>query len=214
LVDNRWCALFAVFFVLGFAAGSPELRLGPCITYGIPWTEMQFSDSAGNRIFGAVEEQPYVATGVEAEYGPVVLFRFRMEVAQVRFYTHGGLDFVSFPLGGEVSVEPPFGWRFRPYLFVGGEYASNFLGNSTLVDSTTMIAPPVGSLRAGVGGRFALSRRVDVYGTVQLFTLESSRQYVPPEFVVQTVMSCIGVDHVRVGVSIALGRLPDDVRPR
>ena len=143
-------------------AAKPAFRIGPRLTYGIPYSVYEQNDSAFG-VTRVIDQQPYVATGLEVEYGPLFMFRFGLELAQVRFFTHGGADIVAFPLGANVTIEPPVNWRLLPYAFVGGHFGTDFVGRTTLGDSLTMVAPMEQSVRAGIGGRFALTPRIDLY---------------------------------------------------
>ena len=75
-----------------------------------------------------------------------------------------------FPLGGDIIAEPPFRWRVLPYVYFGGELVSLDFGNSSLADSNTFIASPGRHLRAGIGGRVALTPRIDAFAEIQVYT--------------------------------------------
>src|SRR5512136_1834045 len=107
-------ALIAVAGIVLIAGAEPlGLRIGPRLTWN-PNTVIESwagpDDTLGLHPFSMVTDQPYVSAGLEAEYGPFLLFRVRAELAQVRVCTAGGANITLFPLGGDIIVEPPFNW--------------------------------------------------------------------------------------------------------
>jgi hypothetical protein len=182
----------------------PGFLLGPRITYFIPYGGMESYDSAGRLLLRTIEKQPYVALGVEAECGPFFrVLRVKTELAHVRFYTHGGLEMLTFPLGADLSIEPPVWWRFRPYAYFGGTLTSGIIGRSSLEDSLTLAVPEEEYVRAGVGFRYALNSRIDVFTEVQLFTKEA-RNFLENGIADRYVVWGIGIDRLHAGVRIWL----------
>jgi hypothetical protein len=178
----------------------PELRIGPRITYFIPTGGMESYDSTGRLLLRTIEKQPYVALGVEAEWGPFLrVLRVKTELAHVRFYTHGGLELLTFPLSADLSVEPPLRWRFRPYAYFGGTLTSGIIGHSSLEDSLTLPVPEEEQAQAGIGFRYALKPRMDIYAEAQLFSMEA-RNFLEDGFAERDVVSGIGVDRLHLGV--------------
>jgi hypothetical protein len=166
--------LVAVAVSVLIAAAEPlGLRIGPRLTYN-PYTSVESyyssDDTLGLHPLNLVTDRRYISAGLEAEYGPLLLFRLRAEIAQARVYTSGGMDVTLFPVGGDIMVEPPVRWRLLPYAYFGGELVPFSFGGSALEDSTTVVASPGRHLRAGIGGRFALTPRIDLFAEVQAYS--------------------------------------------
>jgi hypothetical protein len=204
--------LIAVAGIVLIAAAEPlGLRIGPKVTYN-PNTAVESyygpSDTLGLNPLHLVTDQPYVAAGLEAEYGPFLLFRLRAEVAQVRAYTSGGANITLFPLGGDIIIEPPFNWRVLPYAYFGGELVPFSFGSSSLVDSSTVIASPGRHLRAGIGGRVALTPRIDAFAEVQAYSDDLSQLYPEPGIggFSQSEATLVGLAKAHAGVRFLLAR--------
>jgi hypothetical protein len=182
----------------------PGLRIGPRITYFIPYGGMESYDSTGRLLLRTIEKQEYVALGVEAEYGPLLrVLRVRTELAHVRFYTHGGLEMLTFPLSADLSVEPPVSWRFRPSAYFGGTLTSGILGSSSLEDSLTLAVPEEEHVRAGIGFRYALNPRIDIYTEVQLFSRDATNS-LEGGIADRHMVWGIGIDRLHAGVRMWL----------
>ncbi len=179
---------------------SPGFRLGPRITYFAPYGGMESYDSVGRLLLRTIEKQPYVALGVEAEYGPFLrVLRVKTELAHLRFYTHGGLELLTFPLSADLSIEPPVRWQVRPYAYFGGTLTSGIIGHSSLEDSLTLPVSAEEQVQAGIGFRYTLRSRMDIYTEVQLFSMDA-RNSLEAGFAVRDVVWGIGIDRVHVGV--------------
>ena len=96
-------------------------------------------------------------------------------------------------------------WRFRPYAYFGGTLTSGIIGRSSLEDSLTLTVPEEEHVRAGVGFRYALNPRIDVFTEVQLFTREA-RNFLENGIADRYVVWGIGIDRLHAGVRIWLRR--------
>ena len=204
--------LIAVAGIVLSAAAEPlGLRIGPRLTYNPNSSVESFcgpNDTLGLNPLNVVTDQPYISAGLEAEYGPFLLFRVRAEVAQVRAYTSGGVDVTLFPLGGDIMIEPPFNWRVLPYAYFGGELVPFNFGSSSLVDSSTVIASPGRHLRAGIGARVAITPRIDAFAEVQAYSDDLSPLHPEPDFggFSQTEGTLVGFAKAHAGVRFLLAR--------
>jgi len=105
-------------------------------------------------------------------------------------------------------IEPPFKWRVLPYAYFGGELVPFSFGSSSLVDSNTVVASPGRHLRAGIGGRFALTPRIDAFAEVQAYSDDLSASTPEPGIggFSQTEATLVGLAKVHAGVRFLLAR--------
>jgi hypothetical protein len=205
-------ALIAVASIVLVAQAEPlGLRIGPRLTYSSNTSVESYlfpGDTLGLHSENLITDRRYISAGLEAEYGPFLAFRVRAEIAQVRAYTTGGVDVTLFPLGGDIIVEPPVGWRVLPYVYFGGELVPLSFGNSSLGDSNTFVASPGHHLRAGIGGRVALTPRIDAFAEVQAYSDDLLPTEPAPEIggTFQTGYGGVGFMKVHAGARFLLAK--------
>jgi hypothetical protein len=164
-------AAAACLVLAAVASARPAFCIGPKLTWrGDAGGTMWYNDQN----FAFVEQsygEEFGAVGVEATYGPIWGISGRVDVAQVGFL-ESGQSFRLFPaLGIDLMAEPPVTWRARPYLWAGasvGSYRGVTGGASFLLldgDET--------HLRAGLGAKYRLSRRVELFAEGRFFALDS-----------------------------------------
>jgi hypothetical protein len=121
----------------------------------------------------------FVAATVEGLYGPVWnVLTGRIDLYQVRsHYFDAPTEFVLFPmLGLDVMVEPPVDWRVKPYFWVGARATAY----------TVWFAPPPNEplaglethWRGGLGAKFNLTKRTELFAEAQLYSNDLMRDNV------------------------------------
>jgi len=166
----RTAFLFLGFLVTQAIAG-PQLRLGGRVTAHMSGFQVTYPDTAQNLQYRMTYDDPYWAAGLEAEYGPIWLFRVRLDLAEARMFWAGAGAIAVFPaVGLDLMCEPPVHWRLVPYVWGGGQM-TKYLGDQgpTVLDPR-FITVTERHVRAGVGARFALTKAVDIFCEVQVFT--------------------------------------------
>ena len=152
------------------ALAGPQLRLGGRITAHTSGFQLTYSDTAQKLQYRMTFDDPYWAAGLEAEYGPMWLFRVRLDLAEARVFWEGAGAIAVFPaVGLDLICEPPVHWRLVPYLWGGGQVTRYFGDQGPTVLDPRFITGTERHLRAGVGARFALSKAVDIFCEVQVF---------------------------------------------
>jgi hypothetical protein len=150
------------------AFARPALRVGLGVTTELAGDGLVYLDSAGIEFGRVTFRDPWVGPAIELEYGPVWAFRFRTELAHLRFMYAGGCGLLLFPdVGMDVLVEPPLAWRVKPYLWVGGRWFG-YWGDQGYFDPR-FVSPDVYSVSAGLGGRFAFTNRLEVFVEAELW---------------------------------------------
>jgi len=150
----------------------PRLRLGMRVTAHNTAFSLTYPDTALGWAYRMTYDDPYFAAGIEAEYGPFALFRVRLDLSEARVYWAGGGALALFPaVGLDLFCEPPTTWRLLPYLWAGGQL-TRYFGHQEEpeVIDLRFLTGFERHIRAGLGGRFMLSRRVDLFCEVQLFS--------------------------------------------
>jgi hypothetical protein len=113
--------------------------------------------------------EEFIGPTVEAEYGPLWdVLSGRLDIAQVSVFTSGGAAFRLFPtLGLDLMVEPPTQWRLKPYAWVGARTTGYAEMPSTRIPTTQHDSEV--HWRGGLGGKFRLTRRLDLFAESQLY---------------------------------------------
>jgi hypothetical protein len=164
----------AAFLLLGFfatqALAEPQLRLGGRITAHASGFQTTYLDTTQNLQYRMTYEDPYWAVGLEAEYGPIWLFRVRLDLAEARVFWEGAGAIAVFPaVGLDLMCEPPVHWRLVPYAWGGGQLTRYFGNQGSRVLDPRFITVTERHIRAGIGTRFVLSKAVDIFCEVQVF---------------------------------------------
>jgi hypothetical protein len=157
----------------GLAAAGPGLRLGLKATWQPGLGSSAWYDSTGKELLRVSYGEQFVGPTLEAEYGPLWgVLSGRADLAQVCIYTSGGSAYRFFPAFGlDVMVEPPLGWRLKPYLWGGGRA----VGYARLPEAEvpTFMHDAELHWRAGLGGKFALTPRLELFAEVQAYAHDS-----------------------------------------
>jgi len=195
----------------GIALAGPSFRIGTKLTGHLGESYSQWEDSAQTLVVREVYEKTFVGPTVEASYGPAWGFLSgRLDLAQVSVFTSGGAAFRLFPmLGLDLMAEPPVGWRVKPYVWIGVR-TTGYTETSTPSlfefqhDSET-------HWRAGLGGKFRLTRRIDLFAETQWYARDSYwegvQMYPDGSFLAGSSMTeVIGLVSAEIGARFALGK--------
>jgi hypothetical protein len=155
----------------GIALAGPSFRIGTKLTWrGDAGSSGLANDQRLGQVTMVNYDAAFVGTTVEGVYGPVWnVFSGRIDLCQVSVNSDATLMVELLPMFGlDVMIEPPMGWRVKPYVWGGARSPS-------YVKSTD--APPPGLLIAsathwcgGLGARFRLTRRIDLFAETQLYS--------------------------------------------
>jgi hypothetical protein len=193
------------------ASARPALRvgLGVVAEIGEPSYDSYY-DSAGVELGRVTRQDPWAGPAFELEYGPVWAFRFRSELAQLRFMYAGGGALTMPGLGLDLMAEPPFPWRLKPYVWVGGQWAL-YWGDQGHFD-VRFEHKRVYNLGAGLGGRFVLSDRLEVVAEVEFWRHDMYGPMVDLRWIDEGVLGlgylhdeALGLNRARLGVRLPLG---------
>jgi hypothetical protein len=196
----------------GLALAEPAFRIGTKLTWrsdagSSQYGDNQFMEPAVKVSYG----QEFVGPTIEAEYGPLWdVLSGRLDIAQVSVFTSGGAAFRLFPtLGLDVMVEPPTQWRLKPYAWIGARTAAYVEMPSTRVpvfqhDSEV-------HWRGGLGAKFALTRRIELFAESQLYSQDwwwgGVSTFVEGDwFASWTISTVEGLVSAEVGARFALGK--------
>jgi hypothetical protein len=212
-----------LFFSLAVAAAaSPTFRIGVSATekWG-GYCEAFYRDTTASGtpdyVYCITYDAAYQAVGIEAEYGPLWLFRGRLNVAEVQFFEHrpgdpsanGGHSFVIFPtFGADLAIEPPFHWRVLPYVW-GGCQLRAYGGTPDIPDPRFLYGPEV-HVRLGLGVRYSITRWADALMEIQGYAHDTFRNLTPDDLMTaggQGYYGGVGLRRIQLGVRFAVGRL-------
>jgi hypothetical protein len=188
------------------ALARPALRIGVGVITELSEGYERYYDSAGIELAQVTYEDPWIGPGVEVEYGPVWAFRFRSELAQLRLMYAGGGALTMPGVGLDVMVEPPLPWRLKPYLWGGGRWAA-YWGDQGHFDAR-FEHHYVYNLRAGIGGRFALTKRLEAVAETELWSHDMYGPFVDLQWIEEGI---IGVGYLHSS-GLAISRLSLGVR--
>jgi len=159
----------------GIALAEPAFRIG---------TKLTWRSDAGGSLWGLspVPEagtlvsygEEFVGPTVEALYGPAWDFLTgRLDLVQVAFLNPGGVAFRMFPtLGLDLMVEPPYDWRVKPYLWAGARLTA-YSGLPEDGWRPVYQHDSETHWRAGIGARYRLTCRIDLFAETQWFSHDS-----------------------------------------
>ena len=207
--DSQMRKLLLTFFIISLISfqliASPSFRIGNKIITNNNSFNITYFDTTGKEMFRVTYDDSYWGWGIEAEYGPLLIFCLRVDLAELRLFKAGGGSFVIFPaLGGDIICEPPFDWRVLPYIY-GGYQLTTYWGNQGTLD-TRFIFGPEYHVRFGIGTRYSLNQRIDLFGEVQLFN-EDTYTEINPEYIGEHwIVGSIAVNKIQIGARLALSR--------
>lgn len=165
VIRLRTCASLALLAGT-LASATPTMRLGARFTIAGDIVSNSWYDSLGETVVITTKDR-YRGVGLEAVYGPVGWFYGRMDLAELRFFNAGGGALAVFPsVGLDVLAEPPFRWRLMPYVW-GGMRWTGYWGSQGTPDPRFYGMPDY-ELRAGLGLRYALNRRLHVFAETKV----------------------------------------------
>jgi hypothetical protein len=211
LLKTGTVLLLVLLGACGFAS-EPQLRIGGRATLHLTGFRVSSMDTAQGLEYRMTYDDPYWALGLEAEYGPVWLFRARLDLAEARLFTEGAAAVAVFPaIGLDLMFEPPVRWRLVPYLWGGGQVTRYIGYQDTLVLDPRFITGTERHLRAGLGARFTVNAAVDVFSEVQLFNEDTyawidARDHEAGHWRVGSV----GLGQAHLGVRFAVSRRTAD----
>jgi hypothetical protein len=147
----------------GIALADTSFRIGTKLTWrsdagstvwydedNIPFAEFSYGEEFGG-------------TTVELSYGPVWGISARVDLVQLGFLFSGQV-WRLLPSGVDLTFEPPWDWRAKPYAWGGGSLCRyvNVSQSDYMPDAT--------HLRAGLGAKVDVSRRVALFAEAELFS--------------------------------------------
>ena len=157
----------------GIALAGPQFRIGTKLTWYDGEESSTWHDSTGAPVVKVSYDKAFVGPTVEAVFGPAWnVLSGRIDLFQVSVMTSGEAMIVGrlLPmLGLELLVEPPVGWRVKPYVWMGARtsgYTEDPIFPIHQYDSQT-------HLRGGLGGKYRLTRRIDLFAETQLYSRDS-----------------------------------------
>ncbi|MEO0069352.1 MAG: hypothetical protein ABIK18_00975 [candidate division WOR-3 bacterium] len=167
MVTNRHLSISLLF--AGIALASPTMRVGTKLTYHSGYGTGTYSDTTGKPVAQVSYGEPFVGPTVEACYGPIGWFSGRVDLMQLAFFTTGGAAFKIFPmLGLDILAEPPLSWRLKPYIWAGMRLVS--YGGLPETEPPTYHHDSEVHYRAGLGLKFLLNPKVEIFAETQLFS--------------------------------------------
>lgn len=192
--------LFAILVTVIPIFASPSLRIGAKLINDYSGFYITCFDTTGKELFRVICDDSYWGCGIEAKYGPLFIFCLRLDLAELRIFKAEGGAFVLFPiLGGDIICEPPFKWRVLPYVWGGGQITTYWGGQGTL--DTRFLYGPEYHVRFGIGARYTLSSRIDLFGEIQLFSEDTYRVNGG-----HWIVGSIAVDKIQLGARFALDK--------
>lgn len=201
-----WTILLLSGFLAPDAFADPQLRLGGRVTSHMSGFQVTYVDTTQNLQYRMTYDDPYWAVGLEAEYGPMWLFRVRLDLVEARVFLEGAGAVAIFPaVGLDLMCEPPVRWRLLPYLWGGGQVTRYFGDQGPTVLDPRFITGTERHIRAGAGARFALSKAVDIFCEVQVFN-EDTYAWVDAHAheAGHWIVGGIGLGQAHLGVRIAV----------
>jgi hypothetical protein len=168
--------------------------------------QVTYLDTTQNLQYTMTYDDPYWAAGLEAEYGPIWLFRVRLDLAEARVFWAGAGAIALFPaMGLDLMCEPPVHWRLVPYVWGGGQVIRYFGDQGHNVLDPRFITGTERHIRAGVGARFVLTKTVDLFCEVQAFN-EDTYAWVDADAheAGHWLVGAIGLGQVHLGARFAV----------
>jgi len=164
----------------GVALAGPSFRIGTKLTWRSDAGSSGLAyDQFGEPLVMVNYDGEFVGATVEGLYGPVWnVLTGRIDLYQIRFhYVDAPTEFMLLPmLGLDVMAEPPVDWRVKPYVWVGARATAY----------TVWFAPPPNEplaglethWRGGLGAKFNLTKRTELFAEVQLYSNDLMRDNV------------------------------------
>jgi hypothetical protein len=156
----------------GLALAGPSFRIGTKLTWGSDAGSSGLAhDRFGEPVVMVNYDSEFVGAAVEAVYGPLWnILSGRIDIYQIRIHTDDALiEFFLLPmLGLDVMAELPVDWRLKPYVWAGARapaYIESF--------ASSPFELPHGwgtHWVGGLGARFRLTKRVDLFAEAQLYS--------------------------------------------
>ena len=156
---------------------APTLRIGAKLTRSLESQSVTWNDSLGE-VVRITYRDPYTGASCEVVYGPLSLFSLRMDLAAYEFFDAGGsaLAVLESPCL-DVLVEPPVRWRVAPYVWAGFRMI-RWWGSQGTPDPR-FNGEVDHEFHAGIGVRYRLSRRVELFGESRWLTDYTWLTYAP-----------------------------------
>ena len=159
---------------LGFLAASalagPQLQLGGRAAAHLSSFQVTYQDPTQDLRYRMTYEDQFWALGLEAVYGPLWLFRVRLDLAEARLFWAGAGALSVLPTpGADVMLYAPMYGRFKPYVWAGGQ-VTKYIGNQDpdVIDARFATGTER-HIRAGIGATHALTPAIDIFLEVELF---------------------------------------------
>jgi len=158
-------------FLAGIALANPTMRVGTKATWHNGFMTSTYLDTAGKPVAQVSYGEPFVGATIEACYGPIAWFSGRLDLAQLSFFTTGGVAFKMFPmLGLDILAEPPFSWRIKPYIWAGTRLLS--YGGLPETQPPKYQHDSEVHYRAGLGLKFRLNPKIEIFAETQLLAYD------------------------------------------
>ena len=163
----------AIYLVLaGIALAQPAFRIGTKLTWRSDGGSSGLVyDRFGKPMVVVNYDEEFVGATVEAAYGPAWnVLSGRIDLYQVRVHPDDGqLEFFLLPmLGLDVMAEPPVNWRVKPYVWTGARTTAYTASSASFPFE---FRHGWGThWRGGLGARFTLAKRIDLFAETQLYS--------------------------------------------
>lgn len=197
--------------LVGVVLAEPTLRIGTKLTWNNGSFQVTWFDSDGrDSLFEVIYLQKSVGPTIEATYGPAWgVLSGRLDIAHASFFTGGGVALRLLPtLGMDAILEPPVNWRVKPYVWAGVRTTGYYRMPKRSHDVYYLDADT--HWRAGLGGKYMLSRRIDVFAEMQLYVRDDfwGGFVTLGDVVIPNIwlLEGAGLAKAEVGVRFALGK--------
>lgn len=195
----------------GIALAGPSFRIGTKLTWRNGTVSSGWFGTPENPLFQINFMEPSVGPTIEAVYGPAWnVLSGRIDLVQASAFTAGGVAFRFFPmLGLDMLVEPPVNWRVKPYVWAGVRTTAYAWMPKT--DYEVFRPESETHWRGGLGAKYRLSRRVDLFAEMQWYAFDQWWMGFT-EFEDGTVIGAgtqyegVGLAGAELGVRFALGK--------
>ncbi len=157
-------------FLAGIALAEPAFRIGTKLAWHAAAGTVTYNNGDGVPLIEISSGEEYAGPALEASYGPFWGLSGRIDIAEFGILS-GGQMFRLFPtLGLDLLAEPPMDWCVKPYVWAGASLVGY---HARPGDGMALSVFDYGShWRAGLGGKFRLTRRIEFFAETQLYAYD------------------------------------------
>ncbi len=163
---------WAFLFLAGIALAEPGFRIGAKLTWRSDASSSYVVyDRLGEPLVVVGDDREFVGATAEVVYGPVWdVLSGRIDLYQIRVHPDDGrFEFFLLPmLGLDLMAELPVDWRVKPYVWAGARTTAYTASSASYPFE---FRDGWGThWRGGLGARFTLTRRIDLFAETQLYS--------------------------------------------